>query len=94
MFNEYEKDGRIIHATEFAYEAIYKAQGYVPRGYGGFDAIPMFGFNATSFEIPSGDFVLANDLTAEVSGSGKRGGDSKDNRADNATKSRRKRDKS
>lgn len=28
---EYEKDGRVISATETAYRAIYEAQGFKPR---------------------------------------------------------------
>ena len=30
-FNEYEKDGRVISATETAYRVIYEAQGFKPR---------------------------------------------------------------
>ena len=30
-FQEYEKDGRVISATETAYRAIYEAQGFKPR---------------------------------------------------------------
>ena len=30
-FQEYEKDGRVISATETAYHAIYEAQGFKPR---------------------------------------------------------------
>lgn len=29
---EYEKDGRVISATETAYEVIYKTQGFRPTG--------------------------------------------------------------
>lgn len=32
MFNEYELNGRIIHATKFAFETIYRAQGYKLQG--------------------------------------------------------------
>lgn len=32
MFKEYEKAGKIIQATPFMFNAIYKAQGYKPRG--------------------------------------------------------------
>ena len=31
-FQEYEKDGRVISATETAYEVIYKTQGFRPTG--------------------------------------------------------------
>lgn len=30
-FQEYEKDGQVISATETAYRAIYEAQGFKPR---------------------------------------------------------------
>ena len=30
-FQEYEKDGRVISATETAYRAIYEAQGFKSR---------------------------------------------------------------
>jgi hypothetical protein len=31
MWNLYEKDGRIIEATDLAYRVIYAAQGYKPK---------------------------------------------------------------
>ena len=31
MWNIYEKDGRVIEATELAYRVIYAAQGYKPK---------------------------------------------------------------
>lgn len=108
MFNEYEKDGRIIQATEFAYEAIYKAQGYRPRAmtYTPFSVTPMFSFNTEPIEIPAdakigttpidfptSTFTFPDSLTAEVLSDGQGHGDSKDNRAGDATKSRSKRAK-
>ena len=108
MFNEYEKDGRIIQATSFAYDAIYKAQGYKPCStiYTPFNAIPMFSFTAEPIEIPAdakigttpidfptSTFTFPDSLTAEVLSNGQGHGNSKDSRTGNATKSRNKRAK-
>ena len=50
MFNEYENsEGRIIHATSFAYETIYKAQGYKPRG----EENVLFAFKVETAETPA-----------------------------------------
>lgn len=50
MFNEYENsEGRVIHATSFAYETIYKAQGYKPRG----EENVLFPFEVQAAETPA-----------------------------------------
>ena len=80
LFNEYEKDGRIIHATEFAYEAIYKAQGYKPvfdtysifnfpnftPSTGG-DENVMFSFDVETEETPAPDNVKTQNLSENLS---------------------------
>lgn len=53
MFKEYEKDGRVIHATSFAYETIYKAQGYKLRG----EENVLFSFEAQTTATPATENV-------------------------------------
>lgn len=75
MFKPYIKDGRTIHATEFAYNAIYKAQGFKPLGF-----IPLGSDENATLQTAEGAAVgtPATDIqgrgSAEDNGAGNRTG--------------------
>ena len=105
MFKEYVKGGRVIHATEFAYETLYKSQGYVPRQiYCNFDAKPLLGFAISDAELPTSDeavsqlitgkFALDGNILSGVVPIGQGSGETADNGAGDTAKSKRKRNKS
>ena len=78
MFNTYSKDGRTIRATDFAYETIYKLQGYRPERHWVIDE----GLNFGRLDIPT--FTAGDDF-------GQGFGNSADNSVSVKSKSKSKR---